>query len=676
MNTASTPEKQYAINQYLLGANCKMHVVLEWWDDVASVWRGLNDLDTRVGVDWTQGGRRDVFARFNTTPQASAINFQVVNTGGKYSEGSGVSDGVLVPDRLIRLRAGYRLPGNANTTMWMLTPNVDAEFYYTKYLGGKVVVDLVNSGGAPLVHVPTLFATNYDGVNYDAANYSALGYWTGLLDVYDGRVRSVLIVVVDGSPGLRVYYRRLNDDPGVVPPIPTPWTPMGMTTVDGVTAYPVVDTGERYIQVLVVFDGVDYSSELRSVGCNVADEVEYIATQAFRLDTIRFPEPPAPLIPRVVCSGRDIYKRAVDNEVNIQDLSGGVYLGALIKQICDAVGLTYAADSVDALTEFLPRVFATGFAGVKKVDDIFALILQILNKSGQAKQKMYVAWNAALEDAALYVKPRTADYASAFCMSYKYYKDLGTRGKTYDKVMSRLTLYAPGTSVAAETSLGTLAITGAGDFTIAYASGTYFLRLRELARTGSLTLTWKAQTASSLTVTATGTGTASLAVYGCLVTGTTVIGECLNVENLLAGRGQTFKSENALLRDAAEAADSTKGFLEDYGNPVNLANQLVYPYANVIPENNDLVLLVSRYNFDSNLYRVTNCKHHWDIARDDSSFNLEDSGLNFNDVGGGYYDTPFMYYDKGMVYDWTFGPFATPAQITANTKRYKALRFS
>ncbi len=109
----------------------------------------------------------------------------------------------------------------------------------------------------------------------------------------------------------------------------------------------------------------------------------------------------------------------------------------------------------------------------------------------------------------------------------------------------------------------------------------------------------------------------------------------------------------------------TEEHINEFGTPILEANNLLYPYMNLLTEQNDMALLWPRNVFLDDLVFITGINHRWNIKTDATTYNLSDSGLNFSDVSTFTYDG-IMKYDKGYLYDMGIStPQSTDAEIDA-----------
>ena len=85
IRSASTLERTSLLRNKLKSSNLKGQVIIEVF--VNGEWERLDDIDARRGVSWNKSAKTFKYANFALTPMASTINFDIVNTNGRYSEG-------------------------------------------------------------------------------------------------------------------------------------------------------------------------------------------------------------------------------------------------------------------------------------------------------------------------------------------------------------------------------------------------------------------------------------------------------------------------------------------------------------------------------------------------------------------------------------------------------------
>jgi len=349
----------------------------------------------------------------------------------------------------------------------------------------------------------------------------------------------------------------------------------------------------------------------------------------------------------VDCQGRDAYKKAIETDVFIDDISGGASIDQLIKDLCDQVGIKYTGTSIVDLSSFGVRTLAVGLDAATKADEIF-------------------------NDNALYVQPTPTLYEADFAFTEAEIMGIGAFKKDRTQFLQRITCSnITGTPTQREL-LGSDTLE---DETKAISLSKQSLyRSYFIAKGISATVTLDAVANTSLTFTVT--GKASIEIYG---TGgspyPTIIGESIDNDNMLAQVGQTAHVTSALFQTDAECTLIAKGIDETFGQPDKEITGLEYPYCNTFLITNDMVFPFIRNIFEDDLYFIVGISHSWSFFNESTNFELKDSGLNWEDVYGSFIYDSVLYnthidldYDIGLAYDMGFGPNAKESDIIAQSE--------
>lgn len=672
MRTASTPERQYELKTQLIAPNAKSVTVIDWLNDDGVTWELLEDFDSEAGVSFDMQIRRDDYSNFGLTPLAGDVGFQVVNFLGRYSEGSNTQyEGILKPDRKIRVRTGYFFKTPVADQTSVLSMGM-AYKYFTKLDAGVIVPDMTNQFTNQNIHFKDLFLPKYGAINYGTGTYGSNGYAVFTFDgLSNGLYNFKSFDFQANTTRAKLYYRNFGSKitEEIIHQNSTNWIAAG-ATINGTKTVSFSPLTKRFFQVAVVFDGNDWGPEDAIIAADLTYDarVEFIYKSVYLLDSTRYPEPQSPEIPRVVCAGRDNYKRAIENESNLPNISGQ-QLDQVAKFVADSVRIPYSATSVAALSAFGPRALASGFDKIPKGEDIFRQIMDVVNQEGLTKYKLYTQYDDVVEDNLMFIQPRADDYNANFVFNSKYYNSIGDRSSSYDKIINRFSVDDGTTDTGAEVLLQTQTITTPGTYVFSWSGQHVKKRFTKANVTGSPVgvVTDVQDTSVTIDVSAVGAFSFDVSVYGSPTTTVPAYyGEWINFENSVIGRGQSKSIENHLIVSTAEAIAIAKGFLVEYGNPVRTATDLSFPYLNVTVDPNDMTLLLARFLFDDHLYRVTTAKHTWNYIEGKSVFTLEDSGKRFSDISNFEYDEA-VFYDIGFVYDMRFGRLVSDAYIAANT---------
>lgn len=649
---------------------------LEWFDTPTALWHVINDLDVAIDTQWNELVEKKIYSSFAFTPAVSSLLFKVVNFGGRYSENSGTAfEGILVPDRKIRVNAGYILdtPGPEQSDLAVLAQSY---FHYMKYQGGSIVLDQSNAFGGTNRYFTDFFNNQYSSGTYSDSTYTPTGY---SVTTYDSQAQLIndftrFKITTNHTKG-KVYWRTFDDETieDGLPKTSAMWNFAG-ATVNGTLEVPIASPTKRFLRVAVVVDGTTWSEDIQTSAIEVFynSYAEFIYRSVFFLDKPLFPEPDWPEIPRVTCGARDVYKRAIENEVNLKDYTAGETIQQIIKDICDDARIPYSATSIANLNDFGNRVLPDGLRESKFADPVFDHLMDIVSQDGMTKYRMFTQYDNDMEDTILFVQPRVSSYDAVFVMNYKYYTRIGDRSKNYDKIVNRFSISTDlAAEVEAQETLDSDVITIPGSHTFTWTGEAFYKRFKLFMNSGTrpaIVVTDVTNTSITILVGA-GTFNMTISVLGSkFTTPPAYSAEWLHFDNNISGKGQQPKKENKLLISAAEAKAIVKGFVLEIGDPSNICNGLDYPYLNLLPEANDTIQLLARYLFDDNLYRVLGRRHLWKYTGGKTTFDLEDSGLNFSDIFDDKWDEG-QTFDNGNIWDKQFGP-----QVLSDPNTYENLR--
>lgn len=155
--------------------------------------------------------------------------------------------------------------------------------------------------------------------------------------------------------------------------------------------------------------------------------------------------------------------------------------------------------------------------------------------------------------------------------------------------------------------------------------------------------------------------------------------------NMAENKGITKVHEIKIVYDEAEALDIADGMIDAYNDPVDEANNIQYPYLNLLLEQNDVAMMWTRNTFNDDLFFITKVDYKWDRAPrtgEGTRYSLNDTGLNFDELGDGTYTYDNLYentrevilrYDIGYLYDMMFHKNATNQEIDDGTEmRYNS----
>jgi hypothetical protein len=388
-------------------------------------------------------------------------------------------------------------------------------------------------------------------------------------------------------------------------------------------------------------------------------------------------------IDTVVCRGRDAYKFAIDKSVVIDDLSGGVTIDQLIKDICDQIGILYTGSSIADLSSFGNRTIATGLGKAKKADEIFEILMAIINQSGSVGYQMYLDYDDSSNDNVLYVQEIPSLYEADFVFTEREIMSIGSFQKDGTRFIQRMSCFTTNETPDERENLGSATYTTNGQQTLSLSKNALYKTYTVTVNSGSPTVVLDQVNNGSLVFTISNAGSVTITVYGAgLSTFPTYAGESINHASMVANIGQTVTMESLLFESDDECRKTAEGAINKFANPDKEAQQLLYPYCNTYLITNDMTFPFIRNIFELDLYYITGVNHSWSFYNESTSYDLQDSGLNWTDIYSGFiYDSDYLSwppqgalqakpstnlaikYDIGAAYDMTYGPNADETTI-------------
>lgn len=618
-------------------------------------WNLLEDTDEESGIDWGAAGQKFDYSNIALVPPASSIDFKVLNFAGKYSPGSGTPyDNVIDLDTPIKLQAGYQLPDLSDEIDEDLTLAEGAYgyHYFTKTLSGSLIRDVANAAGNSNRH----FTDIVGSFGYFATTFAFSK--KGLNQVNSFKVTA-------DNTLLQIYYRVFNNRYAAEqnPIATTDWISAGFT-VNGTKTVSFTSL-EKYIQVAIVFQGSGYVDGIAvtQIQINYQSYVEWIYRSVFYLDSAEYDDPTAPEIPRISCAGRDLMKRALDQDINLPDMTGGVYLDDLLKSVLTQINMIFTPFSIANLQGFGVRSLATGLSATVKATTIFELIMQIITQSGMTQYFMFMRYDSMVDDNALFVQPKPVSFTDFMTFSRDFVSQIGFKRKSYDRLLQRMTIVSKKESLAANVLLASQAITASGVYTLSWTGNAEykFYSVDVLDSFGDVELNGAhpvSPTSISFNVTFSGTPFI-LSVFGSKWSATepTYQGESINNLNMETRRGITRELENPMLVSSNEARNIAEGFVGSYGNPQFDVGDVGWPFLNIFFDQNDPALIISNITFIKNVYYINGIKHHWSRSvspNDASTFSLIDSGFTLNDFPDVIIWDGVSHWDSGLQFDLVF----------------------
>jgi len=654
VRTASTSERTDEIIGSLSGP--KLSSVVEIAVKNNGIWETIEDVDEETGIDWDSKGMRFDYSAIPLVPEPSTVKFTVKNFDGKYSPGSGTAwADLLDADTRVRLRAGYVLSNFGEPS----SQSIGIYFpYYFKMDGSSDQLNTVGNANTWFKDIsPGLYG---DGATYGDAHYGAYGYV-----IYRKRLSSQAnadkinsVTVTAPNSGYAVYAMARNVE-SIEGHNSSDWTYLGVTT-GGADTFPCSIVGQ-WAYIAIVRIGGTYGDTLPvTVSVSTSSKIEWIYYSIFHLDTPEFTDPPAPEMATVICSGRDIFKRAQETDFNFPDLSGGVAIDDAIKIVLDSCGIPYTTTSIDDLGAFAVRVLAVGLGKSEKGDSALEKLIQCTWQDGLPRYLAYVAYDVGIDENVFFFKQRPSVFNETNVFNYSNMENIGSRRKNYDKIIKRLGVFSKKESQDAEVSLGTGSYSTTGSKTISWSGNAEDKRIVYTITAGNPTIVLTDESPTSVSFTIDGTGSIDVEVFGCKWASTAPDseGEWQNIANMNSGKGKTSYIENPLVIDSAEAKSIAKSFITDYANPQYEIGNLVSPYLNLLFDVLSTSLVWSKVNYIDTLFYITNVSHHWDRQAEPqqkTTYTLTDTGKTLADLGRITWDAGFKW-DMGWVWDMMQGP--------------------
>lgn len=595
------------------------------------------------------------YANVSYEPAAADVSFNVINRGGEYSPKnvSSAKSGILVKNRIFKFYTGNKLTTPPDAVDVALS-NATAIKYFMKLSGGLVVPDSANAGGSSQTYFTDLFH-NYDSFLYDAENYSPSGYtvwqkdWT---DVWALSVRTTVkkITIEANSSYGRVYARSgetiaiLNAGNNTT----AGWTYLG-NTVNGSAEFAVSYANKFAIQVAVVnCSPTWYASDMTvtSALTQYQEDVEWLLAGTFYLDDPKFDENRANQLSEIKVTGRNGWKKALETEINLADLSGGVALTDLIKTVCDRVGILYTSTSIANLSAYGNRTLSNGLGDSVKASTVLGYVMIICGASYRMKMD---------DSNVLYVEARPTASLADTVFSYKRYEK-ATQQQKSEKQLQRATIFTDKQVLNEVVSLGSpTTFTTSGVQTAITWTGNAISKYWVLsAVSGTLVITGVQFTNTSAIFTTAGAGSLTVQVKGNKFRSTQPMykGEAADAGNIQNVEGQTIQILNPLMISDAECESVADSLVSEFGDPdYNIDIDEVF--LNPLYEINDTGLALSRDFLELAVYAIIGMDL---VLRSETekytSVILQDTGKKITDDGSIIYDRTVPWqYDKGVVYD-------------------------
>ncbi len=670
MKSLATDQQTEELFFKLKSSSCYSYTKVSYIDD--------NDAevlfnDHAYPIKITKDSEPPRYANVNHEPAAATVSFNVVNEEGEYSPKNTASakSGILVRDRVFKFFDGKRLATKPAEQDLSLS-NSDTTLFFMQEDSVLISPDINNSGGNTLKYFADLF-TLYDSETYDDSFYSPSGY-----AVYDVDLTTILplggshvvtkIKVTTNSNNGRIYYRsggsikeldagNKNSDA---------WQDGGVTT-DGETLITVRIQNPCVLQIGVVNNSPTWNDEdfeIISASISFIEEVEWVLLGAFFLDDPKFSENPAMQIDDITVTGRNAWKKALETLINIADLSSGVSIDQLIKDVADRLGITFTATSIADLSSFGNRTLISGYSDQVKASVIYKDIMQIIG----ATYRMFIS-----DANVLFVQLRPTAVLADIVFSFKRYikaiqKTIG------QKQLQRMTIFTDKQVLDATISLGsppTYATEGV-QAAVTWSNKAISKYWEITAQSGTMAITNVVFTNTSAVFTTAGSGSITIQVKGneFSVSAPTAVGEAANAANIQNLKGFAIQEQNPLILSDAEAKTTTESFVTEFGTP-EYEIEVEEPYLNPLTEIGDSSLVISKNLVETNIFEIKAMTHVLNSETDKhTEYNLIDTGVAITDDGDIIYDRDkppvsgaVIRFDTGYAYDLSFAIGADPGSI-------------
>lgn len=634
-------------------------------------------IDLLYPISIKKMGRAPRYANINYDPAAAECEFSVLNKEGIYSPkntSSSLRD-VFKRDRVVKFYEGKWIsdsPSTESTAIDFETATI--QHYYTTLGGSDAYIqnDISNSEGEEVKHFTDLFDPLYDSETYDDSTYTPDGVAVITKDLgFTAReIISSLDIACDAT-GVSVYYRiDYNTDYFSETTTISDWTYAGELENGTVSLSLNGGQGGRALQIAFLFNSGDWfnSPQISSVSVNYTTYVEWVLLGSFYLDDPKFKDAKSPKISTIKINGRNAWKRALDYKINLEDLSSGVTLHQLIKDVCDVSGISYTASSIADLSSFGNRTLSGGYKDQVTPAQIFQNILQIIGKT----------YRMSIDDEnVLYVSLRPTNYDVNFVFSFKNYVEAEQKEQS-DRQILRLTMQTDNQVLDASALLDSDTFVASGDQTLSWSGGAVAKYYTYTLNSGDLAISSVEYNNESAVFTLIGSGSITISIYGSKFQSTEpdYYGEAVNSTNIENNIGSAFREINPLLISDAEAKSIAKNFVDEFGDP-EYNVKIKDAYLNGLIDLNDQVLIVSENFLETQLYEVLSIEHEIDSEVSKiTKFELIDTGRDITDQGDLIWDRALfgtganLTWDSGIIWDANY-----PIGTTADTIRAANNRF-
>ncbi len=681
MKSLSTVARTDEAKQKLKGSNCHSYTKAYYVDD-NGVDQLLDDLTYPIKIK--KYSEPPKYANVAYNPAAAECEFHVINKGGIYSPKNTDSDlnDVLVRDRVVKFYDGKYL--QSLTTESSKSINLaTAYLFYTKFTlnsGGSVStinIDRSNTAGNADIYFTDWFPY-YDAHKYGSVNYSPDAYCLFKIDRENQFAEKFTKFVINAnSTKGTIWYKVGNDENEMkATGISSGWI-SGGSLVNGDATITINKERGRYLWVAVIYEIFDLSTDVQinSLTFYYQEHIEWTLLGTFLLDDPGFPDEQSPKISVIKCNGRNAYKKALETKQNIEDLSAGVSLDALIKTLCDLGGITYTSTSIDSLSSYGNRTLDVGYGDEESIDVIFEDIMTIIGKD----------YRMRIDDQnVMYVEARPTGYLADWVFSFKRYKQANQKF-VGNKQLQRFGIVTNQKVLGALEELSEDTFLSGGAHTATWSGNAMAKYWIITVNAGDGYIDSVKFNPTSAVYTLLGSLiNVTVKTWGCKYSSgePTYMGEAANVDNIEANNGFRSRTINPLMISNAECKSTAEDKISEFGVPAYDID-LTSNYLNMLVEMNDQVVFLSEDTLEDSLFEVKGIEYVINSEVDKRSmFKLTDTGRNWSDQGAIVWDrnlygnSTTWKLDVGIFYDSKYPIGSTQSEILALTTYHNNTDFN
>jgi hypothetical protein len=621
------------------GATSKPRIITKWYNDFNSnytlnTYITFEDVEGR-SLSLSNENRR--YQSYSFMPPVKTLNLQLNNFGQMYSTGSGdVKAGILKKNLKIQAWTGYQLTTAQTTTTSTDDLLTNVKHVHTQKSGSTIISDITSYTGT----VATAADLNlYGSETYNDSSYSPLGYYQKTFNLV-GQPLTLNITVSTGNFKLRYRVSPFSNFSGAG------WSTLQTLTTGANSITLASSEDDRYLQVILRFDVDEWTDSdnmsAMSVVSEAADSTEYMVKRGvFFTDEPKYAQ-------KVAIVGRDPFKKALETEINMPDMSAGVNIGTAIEFVLNRCNVPFDTANWN-LTSTTVTVNSTIAEGLNNLSGWKHLnfLMDTLNAGNDD-------WRLKIEDSgdvSLKVVP-TAQEAD---WSAHYFLNIENIQKNFnsDKQIQRITTMNKSIVVNPEATLATFSGT-ANNSALHMTYGTTALYVRYSVSQGTiLSETNRHNTSVDFSVNS---GTEyNIVLKGCSLKNALtdeIFEELGNSDNIIKSEGSTYRPINPYMNKAKARAFNSY-MMGLYGDPQK--EIIIDMNSNPFLELNDKLLVFDLFTYTDDLYNLTSIKETWGNPSLKDQLILKDSGIDLgrfiwdrNGLTEGIND---LKYDIGLVWD-------------------------